>query len=76
MVFKAPLINSQFSGFRGIQKKYIPGTHQSAQSHDQETHLNNKALHIHIAFCKSAIFKFGRHALSATKKTIRIKNKI
>lgn len=41
VVFKAPLINSQFSGFRGIQKKYIPGTHQSAQSHDQETHLIN-----------------------------------
>lgn len=41
VVFKAPLINSQFSGFRGIQKKYIPGTHQSAQSHDQKTHLIN-----------------------------------
>lgn len=41
VVFKAQLINSQFSGFRGMQKMYIPGTHQAAQSRDQETHLIN-----------------------------------
>lgn len=41
MVFKAQLINSQFSGFGGLQKMYIVGPHQSVQSHDQETHLIN-----------------------------------